>query len=107
MDHVGKTYELGGHPGFNLDELASVCTKVTGKTFEPVHLSKQAFQQTLKQQLPEWAAIAIAAAEDCASRGELEDEGDQLETLIGRASTSIEEVVQSHYDAWKAKQLTL
>jgi len=91
-----KIYELGGHPGYTLDELASIASDVLGKPIKAVHQSKAEYASTLASVgLPPAFANVLADAEDNASRASLLDDTHDLETLIGRPSESVIDVMKS------------
>ncbi|UZJ53776.1 hypothetical protein CBS101457_003096 [Exobasidium rhododendri] len=88
-------YELGGNPGYTLDELAALASKVLGKPIHAVHQSKEVYNKSLVSfGLPAPFASILADAEDKAASGHLATKTNDLQTLIGRESESIEHVMR-------------
>jgi NAD(P)H dehydrogenase (quinone) len=91
-----RVYELGGSPGYTLDELAALASDVLGKPIKAVHVSKAEYEKMLASfGLPSKLVEAIADAEDNASRGSLYDTTGDLQSLIGRPAEPIKQVMQA------------
>ncbi|WP_170425821.1 SDR family oxidoreductase [Ruegeria arenilitoris] len=91
--HEGKTYELGGE-AFTLSEMAAEVSAQIGRDIPYTSVPKAAYSEILTSVgLPEFVAAFIADAEAGAAQGWLQDESNALETLIGRAPTSMKDAV--------------
>lgn len=96
-------YELGGHPGYTLDELAASASKVLNKPIKAVHLSEHDYKEILLSfGLPEALSTVIADADTQAANGALEDDTNDLEKLLGRPSETIEDVMRAVLQSQKA-----
>lgn len=92
----GKTYELAGDSAYTLAEFAAELSRQAGKTVPYVNMSKADFKGALLGAgLPEGLAELLADSDLGASKGGLFDEGRQLSDLIGRATTTLSEMMKS------------
>jgi NAD(P)H dehydrogenase (quinone) len=88
--HEGKVYELAGDKSWTLTDLAAEISRQTGKDIPYVNMPETDYAKALVGfGLPEELAQAIAGWDVSASRGDLFDEGKQLSTLIGHATTPL------------------
>ncbi|SNQ46701.1 NAD(P)H:quinone oxidoreductase [Frankia canadensis] len=94
--HEGTTYELGGTP-FTLAELAAAITDVTGTNVTYQDLPEAEFIATLREHagLDEGTAAFVAGLDAAIARGELDVPTTDLETLIGRPSTPLADVIRA------------
>jgi NAD(P)H dehydrogenase (quinone) len=87
--HAGAVYELGGRP-FSMVDLAEAVSAVAGRPVPYVDLPVEQYQAVLVGAgLPEPLAAVFADGDRGVAQGELFDDGDDLEKLIGRAPTSL------------------
>ena len=92
--HPGKVYELAGDEAFTLTDLADEISKLSGKNIAYKNLPEDEYAGILAGfGLPEGLAYAIAGWDVGISKGDLFDDSKQLSSLIGRPTTSIQEVV--------------
>ena len=92
-EHAGRTYELGGAP-FTMQELAEVVSRATGRTITYTDLPLEAYTQVLVGAgLPEPVAAVYADGDRGVAEGELLVDSGDLERLLGRPATSLEEAV--------------
>lgn len=93
-DQAGKTYELAADHAFTLAELAAEVSRQSGKLIVYNDLSEAAYQDVLTGVgLPADLAALLADADAAASRGALFDDGGALGRLIGRPTTSMQNLV--------------
>ncbi|TFW72325.1 NAD(P)-dependent oxidoreductase [Methylotenera oryzisoli] len=93
-NQAGKIYELVGDSAYTLTELAAEVSKQTGKTINYVNLPEQDYRELLvKVGLPDVFANLIADSDTGASKGALYEDNKQLSKLIGRATTSLKDMV--------------
>lgn len=89
------TYELGGQ-GFTMTELAQVISKISGKKVEYVDMLETAYEQMLVSVgAPAPMAQLLADADLGALRGDLVTKSQDLQKLIGRPVTTIENAVRT------------
>lgn len=92
-EHAGRTYELGGAP-FTMQDLAQVVSRVAGRTVEYNDLPVDDFQQVLVGAgIPNPAAAVYADVDRGQADGELFVDSGDLERLLGRPATSLEDAV--------------
>lgn len=92
-EHTGRTYELGGAP-FTMQELAEVVSRAAGRTIAYTDLPVEAYTQVLVGAgLPEPVAAVYADGDRGVARGELLVDSGDLERLLGRPATSLEDAV--------------
>ncbi|NLP59251.1 SDR family oxidoreductase [Lutibacter sp. B1] len=88
--HRNKTYELSGDLAFTMEDYASEISKLTGKKIPYVNLPEKEFASVLEQAgLPEPVAAFFAGTHTATLHGDLYDDGNQLNQLIGRPTTTI------------------
>lgn len=91
----GRVYELAGDESYDLTDLAKTIASAASKPVTYQDLPKGRFMQTLiGMGLPGVVAELIADSDIAASKNELEDNGRQLSTLIGRPTTPHRETVE-------------
>jgi NAD(P)H dehydrogenase (quinone) len=92
-EHVGRTYELGGGP-FTMQDLAEVVARAAGQTVTYTDLPVEVYQQVLVGAgLPEPVAAVYADGDRGVADGELLVDSGDLERLLGRPATSLEDAV--------------
>ena len=92
-EHHGRTYELGGAP-FSMQELAEVVSRASGQTVTYTDLPVQDYVQVLVSAgLPEPVAAVYADGDRGLADGELLVDSGDLERLLGRPATSLEDAV--------------
>lgn len=92
---AGKVYELGGTEGITLADLAAEVGKQTEKPVTYVDLSQSEYQAKLEGfGLPAPVATLLADADNGAKNGELGTSSRDLESLIGRPTTSLAQAVR-------------
>ncbi|OZC51512.1 NAD(P)-dependent oxidoreductase [Rhodococcus sp. WWJCD1] len=95
-DQGGKIYELGGDERLTYADLAAVIGEVSGKPMVYQDVSESEYAAILEGAgLPDFVATMLASADAGISRGELDTDCGDLQTLIGRASTPVAEVLRS------------
>jgi NAD(P)H dehydrogenase (quinone) len=93
--HAGAVYELGG-PAFTMSELAATVSAVTGTDVAYTDVPVEQFAAILEGAgLPAPVAGMFAEIDRSVAAGDLFVEGDDLEKLIGRPPTSLEEAVRA------------
>lgn len=94
--HDNKIYELAGDESYTLDQLAQLTSDLSGKNVVYKDLSEDEYAQTLVQVgVPEVFAKILADSDEGASKGGLYSESKDLQQLIGRKTTSIQETIQT------------
>lgn len=87
---AGKVYELAGDTSYTLSEFAAEVSRQAGKTVTYTDLPEAQYKAALLQAgLPEFVAELLANSDAAAAKGALFDDGRQLSTLIGRATTPL------------------
>ncbi|MBJ6749460.1 SDR family oxidoreductase [Geomonas anaerohicana] len=90
----GRIYELGGDTSYTLTEFAAEISRQYGKQVNYVNLSEPEFKNLLVSVgLPEPFAALLADSDSGATKGGLFDDGHQLSSLIGRATTAMDAVI--------------
>lgn len=85
---AGRTYELAGDAAFTLPELAAEVARQSGQPIAYHDLPEAGFKAALLQAgLPQEIAELLADSDAAAADGALFDDGRELSTLIGRATT--------------------
>ena len=94
--HQGKIYELAGDEAYTLAEYAAEIARQTGKNIQYNNLPVSEYAKILESfGLPGFIAEAIAGWDVSASKGDLFDNSKTLSKLIGRPTTSLQEVVKN------------
>ncbi len=94
--HQNKIYELASSTAFNLEILAETISKVSNKTVAYTNLSAEDYKQGLLQAgLPEGLVNVIVEADIEAQNGAMLSDSKDLETLLNRPTTSLEETIKS------------
>lgn len=92
--HLGKTYELAGDDGFDLNQLANIISEVSEKPIAYNELEPIDYANILISiGLPEGFANALADSDEKAQSGWLQETSKQLSKLINRPTTTIRESV--------------
>ena len=93
--HEGRVYELAGDVAWSYGELAAVVGEVSGRDVVYQDVSVEKFAEVLVSGgVPEGAARFVAAIDSEIAEGVLGDASGDLGRLIGRPTTSLEEVVR-------------
>jgi hypothetical protein len=93
---AGRVYELAGDTSYTLAEFAAEIAKQAGRAIHYVNLPQADYKQALLGAgLAEPLAALLADSDAGVSKGALFDDGKQLSTLIGRATTPLAEVVKA------------
>ncbi|WP_137810272.1 MULTISPECIES: SDR family oxidoreductase [unclassified Gordonia (in: high G+C Gram-positive bacteria)] len=93
-DQAGKVYELGGDERLTYGEFARAIGEASGASVQYRDLSEADYQAALVSAgLPEPVAAMLAGADAGISRGELDTDSGDLQSLIGRSSTPVAEVI--------------
>ncbi len=93
---AGKVYELAGDAPFTMAELAAEVSKQSGKTLAYADLPAEAFKGVLTGAgLPGPVADIYVDADLNIAKGELDDHGKALSTLIGRPTTTLAAAVSA------------
>jgi NAD(P)H dehydrogenase (quinone) len=88
--HAGKVYELAGDTAYTLTELAAEVARQSGVAVQYQNLPEADYKAALLGfGLPEVFAALLSDSDAAASKGALFDDGRQLSTLIGRATTPL------------------
>ena len=96
--HNGRTYELAGSKAFTLPDLAEEIGRQAGHLVRFVELAEQDYANLLRGNgIPDQVATAIASWEATAGQGALFSESNDLQTLIGRPTTSLAQAVADHF----------
>lgn len=95
-DQTGKVYELGGDEAFTMADLAAEVSAAAGKAipYQDLPVSDYAGMLT-GVGVPEAFAEFLADLDLGIARGDLLVAGDDLRTLIGRPTTSLDEAVRA------------
>ncbi|MCZ4549817.1 SDR family oxidoreductase [Gordonia rubripertincta] len=95
-DQGGKTYELGGDERLTYAEFAKIVAEVSGEDVAYADLSESDYAAALVGAgLPEPVATMLAGADAGISRGELDTESGDLQSLIGRPSIPVADVIKA------------
>ena len=91
---VGQALELAGDSGYSMADFAACLSKLSDKPVEYQNLTAEDYTQGLMAAgLPEGFAAILADADVQAGHGWLAEKSQTLSTLIGRSTTSLEQVV--------------
>ncbi|TDO97415.1 SDR family oxidoreductase [Marinomonas balearica] len=94
--HAGKIYELAGSTAFTLTEYAQYVSELSEKAVIYQDLPAEEFTKILIEVgLPEGFAAVLADSDVGASNGALYSDSKDLETLIGRPSTPIQDSIKA------------
>lgn len=92
--HAGKTYELAGDEAFSMDDLADAISEHSGEEIVYIELPEMDYRDTLGSTgMPEPVAEMLITADLAISDGELDDDHGHLRMLIGRPTTTLDEVL--------------
>lgn len=93
---AGKVYELAGDDSYTLAQFTAEIAAQSGEQVDYVNLSQQEFASALKAAgLPEGLAEMLADSDAGAAKGGLFDDSHQLSQLIGRPTTSYQDVIRA------------
>ncbi|MBY4127685.1 SDR family oxidoreductase [Rhodococcus fascians] len=96
VDQGGKIYELGGDERLTYAEFANVVADVSGKPVVYKDVSESEYAAILEGAgLPGFVATMLASADAGISRGDLDTDSGDLQSLIGRHSTPVAEVLRA------------
>ncbi|WCN07417.1 SDR family oxidoreductase [Marinomonas mediterranea] len=94
--HAGKTYELAGSTAYTLTEYAQYVSELSGKAVIYQDLPAEEYTKVLVGVgLPEGFAAVLADSDVGTSNGALYSDSKDLETLIGRPSTPIQDSIKA------------
>lgn len=92
--HSGKVYELGGDSSYSYSELAAEVSAQSGKPVAYARLTEEAYAAALSSfGLPPELVDVLADADAKAANGELETSSRDLQALIGRPTTTLQQAV--------------
>lgn len=92
---AGRTYELAGDESYTLADFATAISAAAGRPVAYKDMPEADYKRMLiDMKVPEGVAELIADADTGASRGELEDGGQQLSALISRPTTTWRHAVE-------------
>ena len=98
----GHRFELAGSSSFSKPELAAMLTRLAGKPVTNNALTEEGYRAALVQAgLPGFVADILSSSDAGAARGDLFDDSQTLEKLIGRPTKTIEEAVKAALAASK------
>jgi len=94
--HENKTYELAGSESFNLSKLATLIGQAASKDIIYQNLSAEEYTQGLTQAgLPAGLVDVIVDADIQSIQGAMYSDSKDLEQLIGRKTTSIQDAIKA------------
>lgn len=94
--HAGRVYELAGDEAYSLPEYAAALSAASGREVTYTDLPATEYAAVLTGAgVPEAYAEVLADSDVGLARGELEDHGRQLSTLIGRPTTPLADAVRA------------
>jgi len=94
--HENKTYELAGSESFNLSKLATLIGQAASKDIIYQNLSAEEYTQGLTQAgLPAGLVEVIVDADIQTIQGAMYSDSQDLEQLIGRKTTSIQDAIKA------------
>ena len=95
--HNNKIYELAGDQSYTLTDFAAEISKQTGADITYINLPEAEYVSALeKVGVPNGFAQLLANSDIGASKGDLFDDSKSLSQLLGRPTTSLEEVVKRY-----------
>ncbi|ENU40322.1 MULTISPECIES: SDR family oxidoreductase [Acinetobacter] len=94
--HDNQTYELAGSQSFSLSELATLIGQAASKTINYQNLSAEEYTQGLIQaSLPAGLVEVIVDADIQTIQGAMYSDSQDLEQLIGRKTTNIQDAIKA------------
>ena len=94
--HENKIYELAGSTAFTLQDLADSISEVSGQAVQYENLTSEQYHQALVQAgLPTGLVDVIVDADVKTQTGAMFSDSKDLEKLIGRKTTSIQEEIKN------------
>ena len=94
--HENKIYELAGSTAFTLQDLANAISEVSGQAVQYKNLTSEQYHQALVQAgLPTGLVDVIVDADVKTQTGAMFSDSKDLEKLIGRKTTSIQEEIKN------------
>ncbi len=98
--HDNKTYELAGSDSYSLSDLADYISQAAHKSVVYQNLSAEDYSQALNEAgLPSALVDVIVDADLHAAQGVMYSQSQDLQQLLGRKTTPIQEQVQAMFDA--------
>ena len=94
--HENKIYELAGSTAFTLQDFANTISEVSGQAVQYKNLTSEQYHQALVQAgLPTGLVDVIVDADVKTQTGAMFSDSKDLEKLIGRKTTSIQEEIKN------------
>ena len=94
--HENKIYELAGSTAFTLQDFANTISEVSGQAVQYKNLTSEQYHQALVQAgLPTGLVDVIVDADVKTQTGAMFSDSKDLEQLIGRKTTSIQEEIKN------------
>ena len=94
--HENRIYELAGSTAFTLQDLADAISEVSGQAVQYKNLTSEQYHQALVQAgLPTGLVDVIVDADVKTQTGAMFSDSKDLEQLIGRKTTSIQEEIKN------------
>lgn len=94
--HFNKTYELAGSTSFTLNDLATFITEASNKPIRYQNLTADAYHQALIQAgLPVYVVNVVVDADIQTQKGALFNPSKDLENIIGRKTTSMQDLIKT------------
>ncbi len=91
----GRIYELGGAPAITLSDLAKEVARQANKPVEYINLSTQEYEgKLLEFGLPAPIARVLSNSDEGAKNGFLRTDSRDLQSLLGRPSTTLKQAVE-------------
>ncbi|OTG81559.1 SDR family oxidoreductase [Acinetobacter sp. ANC 4648] len=98
--HNNKTYELAGSTSFTLSNLANYIADASGKFVKYENISPEDYTTALTQAgLPEKLVEVIVDADVQAAKGAMFSDSKDLENLLGRKTTFIQDQVKTLFES--------
>lgn len=95
--HENKIYELAGSSSYTLTDLAETLSTITGKEITYENLPADAYSKLLLDiGLPQFVVDVVVDADVQASQGALYSESKDLEVLLERKTTSLNDVLSAY-----------
>ena len=102
-DHVGQTYDLTGKETLSLADTARIVREATGKAiaYQPETVA-EAHASRARYGAPDWQVEAWISTYSAIATGELATLSDAVQTLTGRAPTTLREFLASQRPSYLA-----
>jgi len=96
--HEGKAYTLTGSPGVSFPDIAKILTKLTGREVPYVAISDDEYLKSLSGAgLPDFVPPFILKWVQGMAAGEWQEQGNDLEKLLGRKPETAAEYLKNEY----------